>query len=59
MISILHIFHKSIKSVCSDAMAYAGLFFWITLETQNSVKDPNRWQSQLEMGNKTSKGKME
>lgn len=36
MSSILHIFHKS---ACSDAMAYAGLCFWITLETQNSVKD--------------------
>lgn len=27
------------QSVSSDAMAYAGLCFWITLETQNSVKD--------------------
>lgn len=42
LISILHIFHKSTtlsKSACSDAMAYVGLSFWITLETQNDVKD--------------------
>lgn len=27
------------QPVCSDAMAYAGLCFWKTLKTQNSVKD--------------------
>lgn len=41
VLSVLHIFLKSITAlpivVCLDAMAYAGLCFWITLETQNSV----------------------
>lgn len=31
-------YHNS-QSVCSDAMAYVGLCFWITLETENRVKD--------------------
>lgn len=33
------------KSVRLGAMAYLGLCFWITSETRNSVKNPNRWQS--------------
>lgn len=38
-------------------MGYAGLFFWITFETQNSVKDQIDGKLTFKMGTEHQKSK--